>query len=171
MLDCEPGPAKQGAFVENEAAQQGPDDVAKICAETMWHADKASKGLGMEMIHTAPGQAKLSMTVKGDMVNGHNVCHGGFIFTLADSAFAYACNSYNQSALAQSCEINFLKPAHIGDRLTATANEVWREGCSGIYAIEVTNQAGIKIALFRGKSRTINGEVIRNCKPNAIIRH
>jgi len=171
MLDCEPGPANRRFAAENEAAEPSPDEIAKQCARAMWKADKASQGLGMELIEAAPGMASLAMTVREDMVNGHNVCHGGFIFTLADSAFAFACNSYNQSTLAQSCEISFLKPGQLGDRLTAVAREVWRQGRSGVYDIEVTNQSGTKIALFRGKSRTIKGDVIRTCEPNTRIEH
>ncbi|MBZ0217466.1 MAG: hydroxyphenylacetyl-CoA thioesterase PaaI [Fimbriimonadaceae bacterium] len=171
MLDCEPGPANPGQYAENDKAVPNPDVMAKRCAEAMLKADKASQVLGMKLISVAPGQAEMSMTVREDMVNGHNVCHGGFIFTLADSAFAFACNTYNQSTLAQSCEITFLKPVLSGDRLTALAHEVWREGRSGVYDIEVTNQSGTKVALFRGKSRTIKGEVIAICEANSNMEH
>ena len=100
------------------------------------------------------------MTVRADMLNGHAICHGGFIFTLADSAFAYACNSYNLNTVASGCAIDFLAPAREGDVLTAVAQERSASGRTGVYDIEVTNQRGEKIALFRGKSYRIKGHVI-----------
>jgi acyl-CoA thioesterase len=144
-----------------------PDDrvldsqaLAEACAAAMWARDRASSGLGMTLERVAPGEAVLAMTVRDDMVNGHDVCHGGFIFTLADSAFAFACNSYNVTTVAASCDIAFLKVARAGDILRATAREVYREGRNGIYDIAVTDQTGATIAQFRGKSRTIGGAVI-----------
>ncbi|MDE3080077.1 MAG: hydroxyphenylacetyl-CoA thioesterase PaaI, partial [Paracoccaceae bacterium] len=104
-----------------------------------------------------PGEAQLSMTVNEAMSNGHGNAHGGFIFTLADSAFAFACNSYNQLVVAQHCSITYLIPGRIGDRLTATAREVSRRGRSGIYDIRITNQNGDHVAEFRGHSRTVKG--------------
>ena len=97
------------------------------------------------------------MPVREDMLNGHGLCHGGMIFTLADSAFAFACNSYNQMAVAQHCSITYLIPGRIGDRLTATAREVSRRGRSGLYDIRITNQDGAHVAEFRGHSRTVKG--------------
>jgi acyl-CoA thioesterase len=138
-----------------------PQALAEACAAAMWARDRASAGLGMTIERVAPGEAVLAMTVRGDMVNGHDMCHGGFIFTLADSAFAFACNSYNVTTVAASCDIVFLKAARAGDRLTATAREVHREGRNGIYDIAVTDQTGAAIAQFRGKSRTIGGPVIQ----------
>ena len=126
----------------------------------MWARDQASSGLGMAIERIGPGEAVLTMTVRGDMVNGHGSCHGGFIFTLADSAFAFACNSYNVTTVAASCDIAYLKPARAGDVLSATAREVYREGRNGIYDIAVTDQSGAAVAQFRGKSRTIGGPVI-----------
>lgn len=123
----------------------------------MWARDAASQGLGMSLDAIAPGAATLSMTVTDAMTNGHKTCHGGFIFTLADSAFAFACNSYNQNAVAQMASITFLAPAFAGDRLTAQALEVARSGRSGLYDIRVTNQSGAQIAEFRGHSRTVKG--------------
>lgn len=126
----------------------------------MWARDRASRGLGMSLDRVGPGEAVLSMTVRDDMVNGHDICHGGFIFTLADSAFAFACNAYNETTVAASCDISFLKAARLGDRLTATACETYREGRNGVYDIIVTDATGTTVALFRGRSRTIGGPVI-----------
>lgn len=135
-----------------------PDEVAKACAESMWGTDSASKGLGFEIKHIAAGEAELVMKVREDMLNGQRICHGGFIFTLADSAFAFACNGYNQFAVAQSCKIDFLAPAFEGDVLTAVAGERYREARSGIYDARVTNQDGKVIAEMRGNSRTVKGQ-------------
>ncbi|HUF44629.1 MAG TPA: hydroxyphenylacetyl-CoA thioesterase PaaI [Aestuariivirgaceae bacterium] len=137
-----------------------PQALAEACAAAMWARDQASRGLGMALERIAPGEAVLAMTVRGDMVNGHDICHGGFIFTLADSAFAFACNSYDVSTVAASCDIAFLKAARLGDRLRAVAREVYREGRNGIYDIVVTGRTGGTVAHFRGKSRTIGGPVI-----------
>jgi acyl-CoA thioesterase len=137
-----------------------PQALAEACAAAMWARDQASRGLGMALERIAPGEAVLAMTVRGDMVNGHDICHGGFIFTLADSAFAFACNSYDVSTVAASCDIAFLRPARLGDSLRATAHEVYREGRNGIYDILVTDPSGAAVAHFRGKSRTIGGPVI-----------
>ena len=137
-----------------------PQALAEACAAAMWAHDRASRGLGMTIERVAPGQAVLAMTVGADMVNGHGMCHGGFIFTLADSAFAFACNSYNVTTVAASCDIAFVKPARAGETLRATAREVHREGRNGIYDIAVTDGSGAAIALFRGKSRTIGGPVV-----------
>ncbi len=136
------------------------DELARACAEHMFAEDQASRGLGMQIDDVGQGHASLSMAVRSDMVNGHKLCHGGFIFTLADSAFAFACNSYNLRTVAASAEISFLKPAFEGDVLTANAQERWREGRNGIYDIAVSNQDGLVVAEFRGKSRTIKGAVL-----------
>lgn len=134
--------------------------LARACADAMWADDKASQGLGMEIVEVAPGRAVLAMTVREDMVNGHGICHGGFVFSLADSAFAFACNSHNQATVASHCAVSYLKPGRLGERLTATAQERWREGRSGITDVTVTNPAGEVIAEFRGNSRTIRGTLI-----------
>ena len=134
-----------------------PQEIAEASARAMWNDDSASQRLGMTLDHIAPGQATLSMTVTEAMSNGHGNAHGGYIFTLADSAFAFACNSYNSLAVAQHCSVTFLEPGRIGDRLTATATEVSRRGRSGIYDIRITNQDGAHLAEFRGHSRTIKG--------------
>lgn len=135
-------------------------ELARACAEQMWADDSASKGLGMELVSVEPGRSVLAMTVTDKMVNGHKICHGGFIFTLADSAFAFACNTYNQRAVAQHCAVTFIAPGKLGDRLTARAVEQQRFGRSGIYDITVTRDDGSVIAEFRGHSRTIEGTLL-----------
>ena len=124
----------------------------------MWKKDKASKGIGIKIESIAPGKADLSLTVEGKHLNGHDICHGGFIFTLADSAFAFACNSYNQAAVAQNNMITFIAPAQRGEKLTAKAREVSRTGRSGIYDVSVFNEKKQRIAEFRGLSRIIGGQ-------------
>lgn len=135
-------------------------ELARACAEQMWADDSASKGLGMQLVSVEPGRSVLTMTVTDKMVNGHKICHGGFIFTLADSAFAFACNTYNQRAVAQHCAVTFIAPGKLGDRLTARATEQQRFGRSGIYDITVTREDGAVIAEFRGHSRTIEGTLL-----------
>ena len=126
----------------------------------MYARDRASQGLGMQIVQIAPGFAAMTMPVRADMLNGHATCHGGFIFTLADSAFAFACNSANLTTVAAGCTIEYLAPAREGDLLTATGRERALAGRSGIYDIDVTNQHGATIAVFRGKSARIKGHVI-----------
>jgi acyl-CoA thioesterase len=131
--------------------------LAKAAAEVMWKDDRASKWLGMKLEEVRSGYARMSMRVTESMVNGHDLCHGGFIFTLADSTFAFACNSHNQRAVAAGCSIEFLAPALLGDELTAEGVEQALAGRTGVYDMRVTNQKGETIALFRGKSATIKG--------------
>jgi acyl-CoA thioesterase len=140
----------------NVKAALSPDDLARACAEAMWKEDKASQGLGMEIVEVRAGQATLAMTVKPHMVNGQRIAHGGFIFLLADSAFAFACNSHNERAVAAQGDIAFIKPGKLGDHLVATAREVSRSGRSGIYDVRVTVDDTV-IAEFRGHSRVIGG--------------
>ena len=121
----------------------------------MWAQDNATQGLGMVIRDIAPGHAVMTMEVKPSMVNGHGMCHGGFIFTLADSAFAFACNTYNEMNVAQHCAVTFLRPAQLGDTLIAEATERTREGRAGIYDVCVRNLAGGIVAEFRGHSRTL----------------
>ncbi len=135
-----------------------PEDRARKCADAMFGKDTASAGLGMTIDAVSPGEAVLSMSVRDDMLNGHGICHGGFIFTLADSAFAFACNSYNQLTVAQQNQITYLSPGQLGERLTATAREVSRSGRSGVYDVTVTGADGRTVALFRGLSRSIKGQ-------------
>lgn len=140
------------------------DAIARACAERMWGDDSTSKGLGMQLISVEPGRAILAMTITDRMVNGHNIAHGGYIFTLADSTFAYACNTYDQRCVAQHCAITFLSPGKLGDRLTARGVEKQRAGRSGIYDITVTREDGTAIAEFRGHSRTIEGKILSGDK-------
>ncbi|MEO6843437.1 MAG: hydroxyphenylacetyl-CoA thioesterase PaaI [Bradyrhizobium sp.] len=137
-------------------ATLSPDDLARACADAMWAEDDASQGLGMEIVDVGPGRATLAMTVQPHMVNGQRIAHGGFIFLLADSTFAFACNSRNERTVAAQCDITFIKPGKLGDRLVATAHEISRSGRSGIYDIRVTADE-VVIAEFRGHSRTIGG--------------
>ena len=140
----------------NVKAALSSDDLARACAEAMWKEDDASKGLGMEILQIRPGEAVLAMTIKPHMVNGHGIAHGGFIFTLADSAFAFACNSHNERAVAAQCDISFIRPGKLGDRLIATAREISRTGRSGIYDVRVAVDENA-IAELRGHSRTLGG--------------
>jgi acyl-CoA thioesterase len=140
----------------NVKAALSPDDIARACAEAMRAEDDASSGLGMEILEIGPGRATLSMLVRPDMVNGQRIAHGGFIFTLADSAFAYACNSRNERVVAAQGQITFVRPGKLGDRLVAAAREVSRSGRSGIYDVRVTAGDTV-IAEFRGHSRVIPG--------------
>jgi acyl-CoA thioesterase len=134
-----------------------PQEIAQACAEAMWNDDRASQRLGMTIEHVGPGEATLGMTITESMTNGHGTCHGGYIFTLADSAFAFACNSYNRLAVAQHNVITYVAPGRLGDRLRADCREVTRFGRSGIYDVRVTEQSGKLIAEFRGVSRDIEG--------------
>ena len=140
----------------NVKATLSPDDLARACADAMWAEDDASRGLGMEITEVRSGQATLTMTVKPEMVNGQRIAHGGFIFTLADSAFAFACNSHNQRTVAAEGNITFIRPGKLGDKLVATAREISRNGRSGIYDVQVA-VGGVVIAEFRGHSRTSSG--------------
>lgn len=134
--------------------------LAQETAQAMWARDRAAQALGMAIAEVKPGYARLTMRVRGDMVNGHNICHGGMIFSLADTAFAYACNSYNKNTVASACHIDFLAPAHEGEMLEAESIEQSQSGRTGVYDITVRNPSGKAIALFRGKSYRIQGEVI-----------
>lgn len=135
-----------------------PQERAERSAAAMWANDAASQWLGMTLDAVAPGSATLSFTVAPHHLNGHGICHGGYIFTLADSAFAFACNSYNQVTVAQENQITYLAPGQPSERLTAVATETARNGRSGVYDITVTGGDGRKVALFRGLSRTIRGQ-------------
>lgn len=123
--------------------------------EEMFAADAAAAMLGIELLEVGAGRAIVTMTARPDMVNGHGTCHGGPIFTLADTAFAVACNSHGPLTVAAAAAIDFLNPAVVGDRLTATASETFRRGRTGLYDVTVTNDAGAPIAHFRGRSHTI----------------
>src|SRR6516164_5823181 len=133
---------------------------AERAAAALYERDRASQALGMRLAAVRPGWARVVMRVRADMVNGHGVCHGGMVFALADSAFAFACNSYNESTVAAAASIDFLAGAREGDELTAEAGELWRTRRNGIYEISVCNQRGERIALFRGRSYRIDGQVV-----------
>ncbi|MGH8181368.1 MAG: hydroxyphenylacetyl-CoA thioesterase PaaI [Steroidobacteraceae bacterium] len=134
--------------------------VAELCAQTLFAKDDASRNLGIGIEEVGPGFARLRMTVRVDMVNGHGTCHGGLIFALADSTFAVACNTHNAITVAAAASIDFLAPAHVHDELTAEARELWRSRRSGIYEIKVSNQRGETIALFRGRSHCLGGPLL-----------
>jgi acyl-CoA thioesterase len=148
-----------------DARQRSPattaaDDLAQRVAQAMYRADACSRALGFELLEARAGYARMRATVRADFLNGHNICHGGIIFTLADSTFAFACNSYNVNTVASGCSIEFLRPVHGGDVLTSEAVEQTLNGRTGIYDICVTNRAGETIAMFRGKSAQVKGSVI-----------
>jgi acyl-CoA thioesterase len=143
---------------DHQAADR--DQLARACADALWADDQASRGLGMNLVEVAPGRAVVAMTVTAAMVNGHGMMHGGFIFTLADSAFAFACNTHNQRAVAAGCQITYIQPARLGDRLTATAVERSRTGRTGITDVTVVRGDDAVIAEFRGNSRTIEGTLV-----------
>ena len=144
------------------ATPQEAQALAERVAAGMYERDRASQAMGMQIGAIGPGYAELTMTVRADMLNGHAICHGGFIFTLADSAFAFACNSYNLTTVASGCAIDFVAPAREGDVLTAMARERSVSGRTGVYDIEVTNQRGETVAYFRGKSYRIKGHVVED---------
>lgn len=136
------------------------DRLAADVGAAMYANDKAAQALGIRLEHVGEGRADMSMLVRDDMVNGHDVCHGGLTFTLADTAMAYASNSYNQVALAQTASIQFTAPGRRGERLTAVAREAFGEGRTGIYDIAVTGEDGRTIALFRGSTRKVRGRIV-----------
>jgi acyl-CoA thioesterase len=136
-----------------------PQTRATKAAETMLAQDAASRGLGMQIATVAKGTATLTMRVRADMLNGHQICHGGYIFTLADSAFAFACNSYNRLTVAQQNQITYIAPGKAGELLTAVATETALSGRSGVYDVMVTGEDGRTVATMRGLSRTIKGQI------------
>ncbi len=133
--------------------------LAEAAAQALLARDHASQALGIKLIEVHSGYARMQMTVRSDMVNIHGTTHGGLVFTLADSAFGYACNTYNKVTVASSCSIDFLRPAHLGETLTATAVEQALIGRSGVYDVRVENNKGDLVALFRGKSAQVRGTV------------
>ena len=134
-----------------------PQETADYVRERMWEDDRASQSLGMQIVEVTPGHATLRMPVRADMLNGHQICHGGFITLLADSSFAFACNSYNEMTVASGFNVDLLAPGHLGDVLTARCVEVKKSGRTGIYDVEVRNQKDERIAVFRGRSYTMRG--------------
>jgi acyl-CoA thioesterase len=147
-----------------------PQDVAQATCDAMWQADRASAALGMQVVSIAPGAAVLTMAVRADMLNGLQTCHGGLIATLADSAFAFACNSYNEATVASGFDIHLVAAAQLGDVLTATAHEVSRSGRTGVYDVTVDNQRGETVAVFRGRSYAIKGKALVDGLPVGKLR-
>ena len=139
-------------------AEYTPQQTADRVREGLFANDRASKAMGMQILDVTPGQATVSMTVRPDMLNGHDTCHGGVIATLADSAFAFACNSHGEMTVASGFNIDLVAPARLGDVLTARCTEVAKAGRTGVYDTEVNNQRGERIAVFRGRSHTIQGK-------------
>jgi acyl-CoA thioesterase len=138
-----------------------PQRLAELAGKTMYERDPASQALGMTLDAIRPGYARMSMRVRDDMLNGHGTCHGGYIFMLADSAFAFACNSHNVNTVGAGCTIDYLAPGRAGDMLVAEAVEQALSGKTGVYDVVVTDQDGRKVALFRGKSHRVAGHVVR----------
>jgi acyl-CoA thioesterase len=133
--------------------------LAELAGKTMFERDPASQALGMLLAAIGPGYARLTMPVRQDMLNGHQICHGGYIFLLADSAFAFACNSHNHNTVGAGCTIDYLAPGRLGDLLSAEAVEQALSGKTGVYDVKVTNQEGRTVALLRGKSHRVGGLV------------
>ena len=138
----------------------GAQAIAEAVGRGMYERDHCAIAHGIELVEIAPGYARMTMTVRKDMVNGHDICHGGMTFTLADTAFAYACNAGNEVTVAAACNIVFPAPAKLGDVLTAECREVHKRGRAGVYDTTVTNQEGAVIGIFRGQSMRIQGEVV-----------
>jgi acyl-CoA thioesterase len=137
-----------------------PQALAELAGKTMYERDPASQALGMTLAAIRPGYARMRMRVRDDMLNGHGTCHGGYIFMLADSAFAFACNSHNFNTVGAGCTIDYLAPGRVGDVLVAEAVEQALAGKTGVYDVVVTDQDGRKVALFRGKSHRVAGHVV-----------
>jgi len=137
-----------------------PQQIAEASRDAMGANDRASRALGIEVLAIGPGSATLRMAVREDMLNGHDICHGGLITTLADSAFAFACNAYNELTVASGFDVNLLAAARLGDVLTAVAHEVSKADRTGVYDIAVSNQRGEAIAAFRGRSYTMKGRAL-----------
>jgi acyl-CoA thioesterase len=135
----------------------GDTDLAAKVAAGMYALDTAARGLGIVIEEVRQGHARMTMTVRDDMLNSHGTCHGGFLFALADTAFAYACNSHNRATVAASCSITFLKPAQAGAVLTAICERQALNGRSGVYDTRILDETGAVVALFRGNSREIRG--------------
>jgi len=143
-----------------DPASMSAEQLATACGEAMFSRDQASQKMGMRLLQTTPGGSRMQVRVREDMIQGLGACHGGYLFAFADSAFAFACNSYNRATVALDCTIDFIAPAFLGDELTISARELSRSGRTGTYAIEINNQNGDLIALFRGKSYRVRGSVL-----------
>ncbi len=140
-------------------SSRDPQALAEACAAAMYAEDDASQDLGITIANVAPGTAEARMTVTENMVNGHDICHGGFIFTLADTAFAFACNTYGRVTVAAGASIEFLKPVRRGEALTASAVEAYRGQRTGFYDVRVTSAGDRLVALFRGRSATLDEDI------------
>ncbi len=145
---------------EQDVERQPAQVVAERCAAAMWEGDEASRSLGMKLEEVRPGYARLSMVIRGDMVNGHDNCHGGLIFSLADSAFAFACNGANRLTVASGASIDFVSPGARGDELVATCEERSRAGRTGVYDVTVATRGGRLVAVFRGRSYSLYGQLV-----------
>lgn len=145
---------------EGASRTMDPHELARRVAQAMFAKDRASQAMGMELLEVGPGHAKLAMRVRSDMLNGHAICHGGHIFTLADSAFAFACNWDNTVTLALACHVTFIAPAYEHERLIAEAREVSRAGRTGVYDVTVRREDGTLVAVFRGNSYRTRGQVV-----------
>jgi len=145
---------------QDHGATMNPQRLAQAAADAMYARDPATQAMGIALTEIRPGYARMTMTIRADMLNGHDTCHGGYIFALADSTFAFACNSHNQNTVASGCTIDYLAPGLLGDVLTAEGIEQSLAGRTGVYDILVTNQDGRRVALFRGRSYRIKGEVV-----------
>jgi len=139
---------------------RSPQQIADLVGQDMYARDRASQALGMQVVEIGPGRSVLRMAVRDDMVNGHAICHGGLMATLADSSFAFACNSYNELTVASGFSIDIVAPARLGDVLTARCQEVSKAGRTGVYDAELTNQRGERVAVFRGRSYTLKGKPV-----------
>lgn len=153
------------ADAANTVDQEDPQamdalQLAQACGQAMYQRDQASQALAIELVEVTPGRARMRMRVRRDMLNGHSNCHGGMLFTLADTAFAYACNSYNRATVASGCSIDYAAPAVEGDVLTAVAEERHRSGRTGVYDVTLYNQNQAALAYFRGKSYQVRGTLI-----------
>ena len=146
--------------MKDTVAAQEAQRLAERAAAAMFERDRASQALGMRVSSVRPGFSQVTMPVRADMVNGHGICHGGLLFALGDSAFAFACNSHNETTVAAAAAIDFLAAARAGDELTAEARELWRTKRNGLYEIVIFNQRGERLALFRGRSYRIDGQVV-----------
>ncbi|MBM96296.1 MAG: phenylacetic acid degradation protein PaaD [Oceanospirillaceae bacterium] len=141
-----------------------PQELAEACAHELYRRDNATRQAGMTLEAVEPGKSVVRMTVRDDMVQGHKTCHGGYMFALADSAFAFACNTYNEPTVAIGCTIDYVAPALLGDVLTATATERSRSGRTGNYDVDIHNQEGRLIAMFHGKSYKVRGQILEHAQ-------
>lgn len=150
--------ASESTSPTTDAPQRNAQQTAEHVRDGMWRNDRASKALGMQVVAVGPGSATLTMAVRDDMLNGHDICHGGLMTTLCDSAFAFACNAYDELTVASGFSIDIMAPARLGDVLTARCTEQSKAGRTGVYDVELSNQHGQRLALFRGRSYTVRGK-------------